>query len=111
MGGGIAEIEIDSAGDDVVYDDVFARRPESQRALVLENVTGVLKFIQVTLVEFCALALQVRSVVAADMRTFVPVQAEPFKPPVNGDHRFLGIALRIRVFNAQNEFAAVMARK
>ena len=74
-------------------------------------MTCILKFFEVALVQFRALTLQIRSEIAADVRTFVPVQAEPFKPPVNGGHRFLGVPLDIGVFDAQNEFAAVMARK
>ena len=73
----IGEIEIDFAAHDVVDDDVLARRTKSQRTLVFEDVTGILKFLQVALVKFCALTLQIRSEIAADVRTFVPIQAQP----------------------------------
>ena len=90
---------------------MLARRPKSQRALVLENVTGVLKFIQVTLVKFCAFALQIRPQLAAKVRAFIPIQAQPFQSFVDGGHRFLGVALHIGVFDAQHEFPAVMSRE
>ena len=41
----IGEIEIDLAADEIVDNDVLARRTEAQRALVFENVAGVLKFL------------------------------------------------------------------
>ena len=74
----IAEIEIDFSADKVINHDVLARRTKSHRAVVLENVTGVLKFFQIALVKFGALALQIRSEIAADVRTFVPIESEPF---------------------------------
>ena len=76
----IAEIEIDSAAHDVVHDDVLARRPKSQRALVFENVTGVLKFFQVTLVKFSAFALQIRSEIPTDLRAFIPIDPSHSNP-------------------------------
>src|SRR5438045_4524190 len=72
----IAKIEIDSAAHDVIHDDVLARRTKSQRALVLEDVTGILKLFQVALVTFRSLTLQVRSEFAARMRAFVPVEPQ-----------------------------------
>ena len=108
---GIAEIEIDFAAYDVVHNDVLAWRTKSQRALVFKDVTGILKFFQVALVKFCAFALQIRSEIAADVRAFVPLEAEPLQPFVNGGHRFLGVSLNVGVFDTQHEFAAVMPRK
>src|SRR5207247_9776524 len=108
---GIAEIEIDFAAYDVVHNDVLAWRTKSQRALVFKDVTGILKFFQVTLVKFCALALQIRTKLAANMRPFVPIQAEPFQTFVNGGHCFLGITLPVSVFNSLHEFFSVMSRK
>jgi hypothetical protein len=74
----IAEIEINLAAHDVVHNDVLARRTKSQRALVLEDVTGILKFFQIALVKFRSLTLQIRSVIAARMLAFVPIQTQPF---------------------------------
>ena len=107
----IAQIEIDSPAHDVIHDHVLARRAKSQRALVFENVTGILKFFQVTLIKFCAFALQIRAKLATNMRPFVPIQAEPSQTFVNGGHCFLGITLHVSVFNAQHEFASVMPCK
>jgi hypothetical protein len=111
MRSGIGEIEIDFSADEVVHDDVFARRTKAQSSLVLEDVASVLKFLQVALVKFCALALQIWSKIAAHMRALVPVQAEPFQSIVNCGRRFFDMARSVGVFNAQNEFAAVMPRK
>src|SRR5439155_19117696 len=107
----VTEVEIDFAAYDVIHDDVLARRTKSQRALVLEDVTGVLEFFQVALVKRCAFALQIGSVIAADMRTFVPVEAQPFQPFVNRRHCFLSVSFAVSVFDAQDEFPAVMPRK
>src|SRR5262245_1244208 len=76
--GGIAEIEIDSSGYEIVHDDVLAWRPKPQRPVVFEYVTGVLKFVQVTLVEFCAFALQIRTELAAAARPLIPIHPIPF---------------------------------
>ena len=111
MRSGIGEIEIDLAADEIVDDDVFARRTEAQSSLVFEDVAGVLKFLQIALVKFCALALQIWPEIAAHMRAFIPVQAEPFQSIVNCGRRFFDMARSVGVFDAQNEFAAVMPRK
>jgi hypothetical protein len=73
----IAKVEIDLAAHNVVHEHVFAWRTKSHRALVLEDVTGILKLLQVALVQLGSLTLQVRSEFAADVRTFVPIQAKP----------------------------------
>ena len=73
----IREIKIDFTAHDVIDDDVLAWRTESQGALILENVTGILKLLQVALVKFRPLTLQIRSVIAARMGALVPVQAQP----------------------------------
>src|SRR5262249_26140087 len=44
-------------------------------------------------------------------RAFVPIQAEPFQPLINGCHRFFGVSLGIGVFNSQDEFPAVVPRE
>ena len=107
----IAEIEIDSPAHDVIHDHVLARGTKSQRALVFEDVTGVLKSFQIALVQFRALTLQIRSEIAANMRAFIPIQAEPLQSFVNRCHRFLGVSFDVGVFDAQHEFTAVMPRK
>jgi hypothetical protein len=60
----------------------------------------VLKFLQVTLVKFCAFALQIRPELAANVWTFIPIQVQPFQSFVDGGHRFLGVAFHIGVFDA-----------
>jgi hypothetical protein len=73
----IAEIEVNFAANDVIDDDVLAWRTKSQGALVVEDVSGILKLLQVALVKLCSLTLQVRSEFAAGVRPFVPIQAKP----------------------------------
>src|SRR5262249_57897083 len=79
--------------------------------LILEDVTGILKLLEIPLVKFGPLTLQVRSEIAADVRAFVPVQAEPLQALINGCHRFFGVLLCIGVFNSQDEIPAVMPRE
>ena len=51
--------------------------------------------------------MKVRRVRAANLRTFIPVDAEPAQPiEDSGDHLGLG-ALHVGVFDAQDERAAV----
>src|SRR5437868_755319 len=107
----IGEIEIDFAADKIVDHNVLAGRAEAQCALIFKNVATVLKFLQVALVNFSALALKVRTQVAADVRAFVPIESEPFQTVVNRGGSFLGVAFRVSVFDSQNEFAAVMTDK
>src|SRR5256885_15105941 len=108
---GIAEIEIDFSADQIIDNNMLARRTKPHRALVLENVTGVLKFFQVTLVEFGAFALQIRSEISATGRAFVPIKPEPLQPFVDCRHAFFDVPRSISIFDAQHEFAAVMARE
>src|SRR6266508_5380795 len=111
MRSGIGQIEIDPAADEIVDDDVFARRTETQNSLVFEDVASILKLLQVTFVKFCALALQIWPKIAAHMRAFIPVQAEPLQPFVNCGRRFFDMARLVGVFDSQNELSAVMPRK
>src|SRR5947208_10222899 len=106
---GIAEIEIDPAADEIVNHDVLARRTKSQSSLIFEDMTSILKLVEVALVEFCALALQVRSEISAHMRAFIPIEAEPLQSFVNCGHGLLGVARPVGVLDAQNESAAVMS--
>src|SRR5579884_1804841 len=108
MGNWIGEIEIDFAANDVVHNHVFAGRTKSHCSLVFEDVSGVLKLFQVALVKFRALALQIRSELAANMGAFIPIQTQPFQPLIDGGHRFLRVALAVGVLDAQYEFSAVM---
>ena len=96
----VGEIEIDFAANEVVYNDVFARRTEPQCALVFENVPGFLKFFQIALINFSALALEIRSEVSADVRAFVPIHAQPLEPLVNRVRGFLGVPFEIGVFDS-----------
>src|SRR6266576_1465517 len=108
---GIAEIEIDPAADEIVNHDVLARRTKSQSSLIFEDMTGILKLVEVAFVEFCPFALQVRSEISPHVGAFVPIKTEPLQPFINRGHGFLGVALYVGVFDAQNEFATVMPNK
>src|SRR5712692_3030263 len=98
----IGEIEIDFAANEIIHDNMFARGSKSQRALVFEDVAAVLKFFQIAFVNFSALTLKVRTDISADMRAFVPIDAQPFETLVNRGCRFLGIAFDVGVFDSQN---------
>src|SRR5579885_2953802 len=111
MGDWIGEIEIDFAANDVVHNHVFARRTKSHCSLVFEDMPGVLELFQVALVKYRALALQIRSELAADMGAFIPIQPQPFQPLIDGGHRFLRVALAVGILDAQHEFSAVMPCK
>src|SRR4030081_4064481 len=92
MGSRVGEIEIDLAADEIVNHDVFARRTETQRALVFENVTGLLKFLEIALVNFGALALKIWSQISAHVRAFIPIQAKPLQSFADGGGSFLSVA-------------------
>ena len=99
---GIGEIEIDFAANEIVHNHMLARRAKSKRALVFENVAGVLKFFQVAFVNVGALTLKIRTEIPADVRTFIPTNSEPFKSLINRGRGFFGIAFEIGVFDSQN---------
>src|SRR4030095_11633611 len=71
-------------------------------------MAAVLKLLQVALVNICAVTLQIRAEISADMRTFVPIEAEPLQTLVNRCGGFFSVASPVGVLDAQNEFAAVM---
>src|SRR4029450_3714331 len=111
MRSGIGQIEIDLAADQIVDHDVFAWRTETQSSLVFEDVAGVLKFLQIALVKFRPLALQIWPELSTNVQTLVPIQAQPFQPLVNGRHGFLGVSLDVGVLDPQYELSAMMPRK
>jgi len=53
-------------------------------------------------------ALQIRAEISTDVGAFVPIEAKPLESVTNRRHRFLDVACSVGVFDAQNEFAAVM---
>ena len=110
MRSGIGQIEIDLAADEIVDNDVFARRTKAQRSGVFEKVTGLLQLPHIAFINFRALTLKIRAEISTGVRTFIPIETEPAKPIVNGAGRFLGIARAIRVFNPQHQCPAGMLR-
>ena len=62
-------------------------------------------------IEIPALCLNVRAVIAADIRTLVIVKAGLVHGLVDEIHGTRNLALLIRVLNAQDELAAVLAGK
>ena len=60
-------------------------------------------------VDVKALALHVRTVVATDLWAFVPIEAEPAHRFEHDLDAFVRAALPVRVFDSQNERAAVAA--
>ena len=73
MRAGIGEIEIDFAADEIIDQDVFAWRTKPKRTLIFENVTAVLKFLQIAFVKFRSFALQIGPEISSNVRTFVPI--------------------------------------
>src|SRR5260221_10928301 len=76
----VREIEFDAAANEIVHDDLFARRAEAPRAVVLEQPAAGLELLEVALINVEALALEVRPEVAAGLGTFVPIEPEPAHP-------------------------------
>src|SRR5689334_7431627 len=74
----VGKIEIDFAANEIVDHDMLAGRTKPQRALVVEDVTGILQFLQVTLVSLVPLTLKIGPELSAYMRPFIPIQSEPF---------------------------------
>src|SRR5438445_1900112 len=111
MRSGIGKIEIDSPANEIIDNDMLARRTKSQSSLILENVAVVLEFFQIAFVKVRAVALQIRPEVAADVWAFVPIEAEPSQTFVNCRRCFFDLARFIGVFYSENEFAAVMSGK
>src|SRR5205085_6755483 len=72
---------------------------------------AILKLLQITLVNFSALTLKIRTEISANVRTFVPIQSEPIQAVINCGGGFLGVALGISVLDSQHKFATVMANK
>src|ERR1700726_4227638 len=105
---GIRQVKIDFAANDIINHDVLARRTKSQRALIFEDVTGILQLFQVALVKFGPFALQIRSKISADVWTLIPIQPEPLQPFVDCRHGFIDVARSIGIFYSQNEFSALM---
>ena len=84
----IGQIEIDLAADEVIDDDVFARRTEAQRALVFEDVAGVLEFLQIAFVDFVRARFEIRTEISAHLRAFIPIESEPLQAIINCGRRF-----------------------
>ena len=65
------------------------------------------QFMRVFGIQRLALRLNVRTVIAADVRPFVPVHADSFQRVVNDFFGTLDKTLLVRIFNTENEVAAV----
>src|SRR5205085_9659970 len=81
------------------------------RPLVFEGMATVLEYPRVTLVNVITLALERRPEITADLRTFIPVDLEPFQSFINSGRSLLCIARSIGIYGSQNQFAFVMASK
>jgi hypothetical protein len=55
--------------------------------------------------------LKIGSKIAADVRTLIPVQFQPFEALVDGARSFLGVTRAVGVFDPQYELAFVVAGK
>src|SRR5205814_7279914 len=75
------------------------------------NVTVILLFFEVALVDFVALTLEIGPVVSANVRAFIPIQSEPSQTFVDCGRGFFGVTRAIGILDSQNEGAAVMPGK
>ena len=85
----------------------FEAEPPGAVLLVGAALGG--EFLELGLVEFGALRLEVGAVVAADLGAFVPIHAEPAHRVEDHLQEGVGIALLVRVLDAEDELAARMA--
>jgi hypothetical protein len=102
----VAKIERHLAANQVVHFDQFARETEAPGAAILVEKAGVAQLCEVPLVSGFALALEIRAVIAAHERAFVPIQSEPAQAIEDHLQGFGCIALLVRVLDAQDELAA-----
>jgi hypothetical protein len=98
------------AADDIVDGHFFARETEPDRAGIIVNAIGRAQALEVTLVNRFALTLKIRTEISSRLRAFVPIEAEPAQPVVNGLRGFGGVARAIGVFNAKDKSAAGVFR-
>ena len=85
----------------------FEAQPPGAVLLVGAALGG--EFAQLRLVEFRALGLEIRTVRAADLGAFVPVHAEPAHRVEDHLQEGVGVALLVRVLDAEDELAARVA--
>ena len=115
----------DAAADDVVDDDrrgvdafvfffqkivingfAFTFEAEPDSAVLFVGSAFVHELLDFLLVKFAALRLEIRAVVAAGLRAFVPVHAEPAHGFQNDVEEFLRVTFFVRVFDTQDEGSA-----
>ncbi len=109
VGAGIGHVEIDLTADEVGDGDGLARGAEAKGSLVFVEAARVAEDGEVFFVDFVALTLEVGTVVAADLRAFVPLESEPAEAVVDDLVGFVGVALGVGVLHAEHEGAAVFA--
>src|SRR5215207_10045934 len=69
------------------------------------------QLVRVALVHIPTLALAVRSTIASDAGTFIPIQSEPAQTVIDGLERWLGITRVVRILDAQDERASISTRE
>src|SRR5690606_5495575 len=77
----------------------------------IEGMPPVNRLLHIALISRAPFGLPVRTVRPANIGTFVPLQPEPAQGAQNIRLRFAGTANLIRIFNTQDELAAVLSRK
>jgi len=82
-----------------------------RRAKTVIRVAALHQFPGVLLVNLLALRLPVRAVGAANVRAFVPLQAQPAQPGHQFFFRAGDKTFAIGVFNAQNKLSAGLVRQ
>jgi len=100
---------LDAAPDGVVDDLGLTGDLEVNRAVLLKRATGGLQFFEMLAVDGRPFALAAGAESAADPRSLVPAEAEPREAVVDDVEERLGVALLVRVLDAQDEDAAGVA--
>ena len=109
MGAWIGQVEFDFSADLVVDDHLLAGGAESDRAVVLVEMPGFLEAREILLVDRPPFALVVGAVVAALLRSLVPVEAQPVEPVEDDLLGLLSVAAVVGVLDAEDKRAGVLA--
>ena len=107
--GFIAVVDGDFAADEVVHGDGFAIEFEAPSAVVLVDAVGVDEFLEPTVVDIEAFALEVGAEVAAFLRALVPIEAEPVHAVEDCLFGGFGVTGFVGVFDAEDEGSAEVA--
>ncbi len=110
VGGGIGEVEIDAAADEVMDGDDLARGAETPGALVLVEMSSGAEFLEVAFVNGLALGLKIGAEGSVFFWALVPIESEPAEAVEDDLDGLRGVACLVGVLDAQDERTAAVAR-